>query len=106
MTAQKKKARRRVAKTSKKTSKKVSPMKGRKISQEKRGKDDPKLGRPYSYGAPTVKHVVTLSLPEGAMDAFLKKMKVPSQAKAITLLMSKIIKLPVAVPNKRKKKKD
>ena len=56
-----------------KKKKRVSPMKGRKISEEERGPDAPKLGRPFNYDGPVKKYVISLSIPEDKMEKFLKK---------------------------------
>lgn len=90
----------------KKKEKRVSPMKGRKISEEDRdGK--PKLGRAYMFGEPTKKHVVTLSLPDGMMTDFLERVGTDSQAQAITVAMYKILKkkLPKKLAENYKQKK-
>jgi hypothetical protein len=92
----------------KKSTKRTSPMKGRKISEEDRPKDAPKLGRAFTYGEPAQKHVVTLSLPEGMMTEFLEKVGTDSQAQALTIAMYGILKKkpPKKLAESYKKKKE
>ena len=101
MTTQRKKTRKKSSK------KRTSPMKGRQISKEERPDDAPKLGRAFTYGEPAVKHVVTLSLPEGMMTEFLEKVGTDSQAQALTVAMYGILKkkLPKKLAESYKKKK-
>lgn len=66
--------------------KRKSPMLGRKISEEDRGKNAPKLGRPFDNG-PTEKHVVSLSLKPGQMNKLIKRMKCGGKATAIKKLI-------------------
>jgi hypothetical protein len=63
--------------------KRVSPMKGRKISEEDRGENAPKLGRPFAIAEQTEVHVVSLTLPYKYMEHLLRKHGTKSKADAI-----------------------
>ena len=58
----------------KKKKKRVSPMRGRKISKEDRGPNAPKLGRPFSVSEGKSEVIrIALTLPEGTMDRLTVK---------------------------------
>ena len=63
--------------------KRISPMKGRKISLEDRGPDAPKLGRKFNYIESEVIKV-SLTWSKGTLEQLLKATKTKSKAKAIT----------------------
>ena len=65
--------------------KRVSPMKGRKISLEDRGPDAPKLGRAFSEGERLEKHNVMLSLRKDAIKELMKVTGAKTKSEAIRL---------------------
>jgi len=70
----------------------VSPMKGRKISEEDRGENAPKLGRPFVYNESSKKYVVTIMATEVEMSEFLRTMKTDRKGTAFKMAMDLVSK--------------
>lgn len=74
-----------------KTKKRISPMKGRKISEEDRGPNAPKLGRHFKF-LESERIVVTLTLPKHLLDDVQKMLGAKSRSDAIARALMLISK--------------
>ena len=72
--------------------KRVSPMKGRKISKENRGPNAPKLGRKFEIADETEKVNLCFSLPKGTMEKLLKSTKLENKGGAVRIAIMSFLK--------------
>lgn len=78
-------------KVSKKSRKRISPMKGRKISNENRGNHAPKLGRRFMFKDGSETKTISLTLPKGVFEYLAEKYATDSVSGSIREALMEVV---------------